>query len=198
VTAQIEPVLKRDDVLSEPGSPGAPLVASHDDAATTDADALLHEVLRLVRLIERTRTHFASNGTDGVEHAAYILLAHLNCVGPVRASALAEAVHSDPSTISRQVSGLVKAGLVERRPDPEDGRACLLAATGEGERVFEAKRRARREQTAAMLTHWSPADRSQLITLLDRFNTDFEKHRPDILAAAAKHAAVARQGGTRS
>ena len=187
MAARLEPALDPDL---------APADAPSDEAGS--ADAILREVLRLVRLIERTRAHFASGRTDGVEHAAYVLLAHLNCVGPVRASALAEAVHSDPSTISRQAAGLVKAGLVERRPDPEDGRACLLAATGEGERVFGAMRRARRRHTAAMLAHWSPADRNQLVTLLDRFNTDLESYRPNILDAAAKHAAAARQGGPTS
>jgi DNA-binding MarR family transcriptional regulator len=182
----------------EPGLDPDPVPAEAHVGDVGRADAILSEVLRLVRLVERTRAHFATGPADGVEHAAYVLLAHLNCVGPVRASALAEAVHSDPSTISRQISGLVKAGLVERRPDPEDGRACLLAATSEGERVFEAKRRARRRHTAAMLTHWSPADRNQFVTLLDRFNTDFENYRPNILDAAAKHAAPARQGGPTS
>ena len=51
--------------------------------------------------------------------------------GPHRSNALAEAVHSDPSTVSRQIAALVKVGYVERRPDPADGRACLLAATDE-------------------------------------------------------------------
>ncbi len=183
-----------DEPLPDEPLAGEPLAAGPDDAAIGDADAILREVLRLVRLIERTRAHFASGRADGVEHAAYVLLAQLNCVGPIRASALAEAVHSDPSTISRQVAGLVRAGLVERRADPEDGRAWLLAATGDGERVFEAMRRARRRHTAAMLERWSPADRNQLFTLLDRFNTDFESYRPNILDAA-KHVAPARQGG---
>jgi hypothetical protein len=59
--------------------------------------------------------------------------------GPRRAGALADAVHSDPSTISRQIGHLVKLGYVERTADPEDGRATLLAATDEGRRVLEEK-----------------------------------------------------------
>jgi DNA-binding MarR family transcriptional regulator len=83
-------------------------------------------------------------------------------------------VHSDPSTISRQVAHLVRLGLVERTADPEDGRATLLAATDEGRRVFEENRRVRIERIAEMLDDWSVADRHKLAELLGRFTTAFE------------------------
>ncbi len=38
----------------------------------------------------------------------------------------------DPSTLSRTVDGLVQAGLLERRQDPGDRRACLLLPTARG------------------------------------------------------------------
>ena len=69
---------------------------------------------------------------DGVEWAAYGLLFQLVNDGPQRSSALAETACVDPSTVSRQVAQLVKAGLVERQSDPEDGRASLLVATERG------------------------------------------------------------------
>ena len=53
----------------------------------------------------------------------HFLLVHLVKGGPQRSGALAEAVHSDPSTISRQVAHLVRLGLVERTADPEDREA---------------------------------------------------------------------------
>ena len=70
-----------------------------------------------------------STSGDGVEWAAYGLLFQLVNDGPRRSSALAETACVDPSTVSRQVAQLVKAGLVERQSDPEDGRASLLVAT---------------------------------------------------------------------
>ena len=51
---------------------------------------------------------------------------------PLRVSALAEVVHSDVSTVSRQVSTLVDLGFVIRGPDPDDGRAQALTLTDEG------------------------------------------------------------------
>jgi DNA-binding MarR family transcriptional regulator len=87
-------------------------------------------------------------------------------------------VHSDPSTISRQVAHLVRLGLVERMADPEDGRATLLTATDEGRRVFEENRRIRIERFAEMLSDWAVEDRRRFAELLGRFSTAFEtEHR---------------------
>jgi DNA-binding MarR family transcriptional regulator len=138
------------------------------------ADAVGSALIRLVRLIERKRDRYQAEHPDAIERAAYHLLAHLVLDGPRRASALAEAVHSDPSTISRQVGSLVRLGYVERTADPEDGRATLLAATDEGRRVFEENRRARNHNLAELLATWPEPDRVALRELLDRFTTDLE------------------------
>ena len=138
------------------------------------ADGVGSAMIRLVRLIERKRDRYQAENPNSVERAAYHLLAHLVLDGPRRASALAEAVHSDPSTISRQVGGLVKLGYVERTADPDDGRATQLAATAEGRRVFEENRRARNESLADLLATWSPDDRLALRDLLGRFAADLE------------------------
>ena len=138
------------------------------------ADDVGSALIRLVRLIERKRDRYQAEHPDAVERATYHLLVHLVKDGPRRAGALAEAVHSDPSTISRQVGQLVRLGYIERTADPEDGRATLLAATDEGRRVFEEARSARNESIAAMLSTWSDADRETLRDLLGRFTTDLE------------------------
>jgi DNA-binding MarR family transcriptional regulator len=141
------------------------------------ADELGCQLARLMRLMERATSQLAARRTDGLERAAYVLLAHLVREGPHRTTALAEAVRSDPSTVSRQVAGLVQHGLVERRPDPRDGRACLLAATAEGERVFDRHRQSWNAHLLRMLATWSPAEVRRLAGLLDRFNADFERFR---------------------
>ena len=135
------------------------------------------ELVRLVRLIERAYAHHHIEHPDGVDRATYVLLVHLVDGGPYRSSALAEVVHSDPSTVSRQIAQLVKLGLVGRVSDPTDGRVVLLVATEEGERVLVENRRLRNEGIARMLAHWPAAEREQFATLLARFTTDFEQFR---------------------
>jgi DNA-binding MarR family transcriptional regulator len=147
-------------------------VPSDDDLAM--AGDVSDQLIRLLRLMDRRQAQYQAEHPDAVERATYYLLVHLVKGGPQRAGALAESVHSDPSTISRQVAHLVRLGLVERMADPEDGRATLLTATDEGRRVFEENRRMRIERFAAMLSDWPVTDRRKFAELLGRFSTAFE------------------------
>lgn len=147
------------------------------DSELATADAVSTQLVRLVRLLDRAHAQYQAECPDALERATYHLLVHLVKDGPRRAGALADAVHSDPSTVSRQIAHLVQLGLVERTADPADGRATLLAATDEGRRVFEENRRLRIEKVAAMLTGWAPEERHTFAELLGRFATDFERFR---------------------
>ncbi len=152
------------------------------------ADTLGHELVRLVRLVNRAKSQVSKQGPDGIERAAYAILFCLIHVGPQRTSKLAEFLHSEISTISRQSSSLVQHGLVERLADPEDGRACLLAPTAEGLRVFEENRKQRNQWLAEVLGDWSDDDRQTLNSLFNRLNDDIEKTSPQFadLASASK------------
>ncbi|HEY1967679.1 MAG TPA: MarR family transcriptional regulator [Pseudonocardia sp.] len=142
----------------------------------TGFDLLSAELFRLTRLFDRAGARYTARRADGVERAAYLLLARLVSDGPRRLSVLADSVHSDTSTVSRQVAELVKLGLVERRPDHSDGRASLLAATEAGNRSYQARREARNAGYAALLADWSAEDQLRLRELLARFNNDFERY----------------------
>lgn len=151
------------------------------------ADSVCHQLHRFIRLIGRKHTQLPKVYDEGIERVGFVLLTHLALEGPSRTTTLAEAVHSDISTVSRQVTALVKRGLIERRPDPLDGRACLLAATAEGQGVFERIRNRRNEHVAKLLASWPLTDRQQLIRLLARFNDDFEEYLPRAVDEFAPH-----------
>jgi DNA-binding MarR family transcriptional regulator len=161
---------------------GAPLPTAEGgdtEAAALDvAERLAGQLFRLVRLIERTKAAAAAaQQGEYLERAVFGLLVQLADHGPQRTTALAEAVYSDTSTVSRQVGQLVRLGLVERRADPDDGRACLLAATEQGIDRLARARRQRNERIASLIAGWSQDDVQRLTELLDRFNTAFEAHR---------------------
>jgi DNA-binding MarR family transcriptional regulator len=147
-----------------------------DDEHYEKAEAILNQLVRFMRLSKRAATRFASAHVDGIEQAAYVILYVLVSEGPRRTTALAEAIHSDTSTVSRQVGALVRHGLVERQADPADGRACLLAATPRGVECFEAHRRARTAEMMQVLANWSNSDLNEGATLLDRLNGELERY----------------------
>ena len=135
---------------------------------------------RLIRLIERAA---GARGED-LDRPSFMLLHTLSCAGPSRVTTLAAAVRSDPSTVSRQAAHLVGMGLVERRADPGDGRASLLAITDAGTALLEHARRRRDDRTAAIIRSWQPAEREQFADLIDRFTAGYEANwcdgRPDL------------------
>ena len=152
------------------------------------ADEIGSQLVRLVRLVERVQAQYHAEHPDAVDRATYLLLVHLVKDGARRASALADAVHSDPSTVSRQVAQLVRLGLVERVADPADGRATLLVATDEGRRVFDENRQLRNRGIAALIAEWPDDDRRAFAHLLTRFTDAFESHK----ARSAEPAGPAR------
>lgn len=155
------------------------------DDHRADAEAVVNQIVRFFRLTKRAWAKFAAQQKDAIEQAAYYLLAVLVTEGPQRTTTLADAVHSDTSTVSRQIGSLVKHGLVERQADPADGRACLLAATERGQQCFDQQRRARTEQMAALLHNWSSEDLRTVAAVLERLNTDFERYEADATSVTA-------------
>jgi DNA-binding MarR family transcriptional regulator len=138
---------------------------------------LSDQLMRFVLVAKRGVARFGGPNRDGIEYPAYGLLAHLVTDGPRRTTALAEAVHADPSTVSRQTAALIRHGLIERRPDPEDGRASILAPTPEGERTFQENRKRHNENMARIVATWPEGEVHRLAELLARLNTDFEAHQ---------------------
>ncbi|OLR89741.1 hypothetical protein BJP25_01550 [Actinokineospora bangkokensis] len=121
----------------------------------------------------------------GLDRSAIVLLKTLVHLGPSRSRALAEEVHSDPSTVSRQVAGLVRDGLVERRADPADGRASLLAATDRGVALLDAQRARFALAIARVVAHWEPADVDAFIALFERFLDDHRDHLARLITECA-------------
>ncbi|HEX4812415.1 MAG TPA: MarR family transcriptional regulator [Nonomuraea sp.] len=153
--------------------------------ATTGAgevEELSDALVVLTRASHAMRVQLAARSVDGVEWGAYALLVHVVTHGPSRSSALAEAACIDPSTVSRHVAALVAGGLVDRRPDPQDGRAALLVATDAGRELCEAARRRRVATVARIVQEWTPQDVATLAALIDRFNDSFARIRPQLLA----------------
>lgn len=56
------------------------------------------------------------------------ILVHLVRRGPARVSALADEIAVTQPTVSDAVAALIRKGHVEKRPDPEDGRAARIHA----------------------------------------------------------------------
>lgn len=120
-------------------------------------------------LVRRLRQIKADGGITLPENAA---LMRLDRGGPATSSALARLEQISPQSMGATIAGLEARGLVERSPDPDDGRRIVLSLTEAGRRLLWDRRTARNEQMAAALTsNFTRAELRQLMAaapLLER------------------------------
>ncbi|WP_310964773.1 MarR family winged helix-turn-helix transcriptional regulator [Nocardioides terrisoli] len=132
--------------------------------------ALEHELSAIMRRIRRATSTRARMVDPQLPSAAYSILRSLHENGPQRSSALAEVFAIDKGAVSRQVALLEQFGFVERAPDPEDGRAQILTATGAAVERLREVDRLRRRWYEERLSDWSDAEIRELAVQLGRYN----------------------------
>jgi DNA-binding MarR family transcriptional regulator len=137
---------------------------THDDPITT----IELQLLRLVRHLETLGRK--SSLYVRVDRAGYLALRTLDRLGPVHTNALSDALHLDASTVTRQVTALAASGLVERRPNPSDGRSSMLSLTAEGRRTMRQVERERQRMLGEMLSDWDDEERSDTARILTKLN----------------------------
>ena len=151
----------------------APDRADLDDPAVDPHQAFVRLEREIGLLLRRARaisTRLAAELHPDLDGAAYGLLALLADAGPLRASDLVARLGLDKSTVSRQVASLVALGMVDREPDPADGRAQVLRPSAEGAARLAGIREARRARWEADMSGWPADDVATLGELLARLN----------------------------
>jgi len=79
-------------------------------------------------------------------------LARLDRGGPSTPSALAKLEQISPQSMGATLGALEARGLVERRPDPQDGRRVVISPTEAGLQALRNRRNARTEALAQALS----------------------------------------------
>jgi DNA-binding MarR family transcriptional regulator len=118
-----------------PTPPGTP----RDEVAARLALA----VGRLNRLIRSTAGDLTQSQLSA--------LSSIVSLGPIRSGDLARIESVTAPSMTRLMAGLETEGFVERKADPDDGRAALLSATPAGVEAVLRARANRSQRLAAML-----------------------------------------------
>ncbi|MFE7118804.1 MarR family winged helix-turn-helix transcriptional regulator [Streptomyces sp. NPDC057654] len=136
-------------------------MATRTDALTLEVVDLIATVV--VRYHEEYEEAAAKHSLTGVQARLLALLSR----EPLPMRRIAVKLKCEPSNVTGIVDRLEGRGLVERRPDPDDRRVKLAAATPEGQRTADQLRGAlhfAREPLAGL----SVAERTLLRGLLQR------------------------------
>jgi DNA-binding MarR family transcriptional regulator len=100
--------------------------------------------------------------TPGQSRALGALMHH----GVIRLSELSDHLRIAPRSTTEVVDGLQERGLIERRPDPLDRRATLVALTESGQQIGEAIQVARSTDGERFFDSLSDSDRAALSRIL--------------------------------
>lgn len=102
--------------------------------------------------------------------------------GSCRPGAVAAQLGVGPSAVSRPLTGLCERGLIERHPDPADGRAELLALTDLGRKTMQERRAAYLERLRCRFAGWDLARLDAAAGLLEELAQLLVAEPPDFFA----------------
>jgi DNA-binding MarR family transcriptional regulator len=110
-------------------------------ADTPLTDTASHLRNAIVRTARRLRQE-AAEETGGMTATAVSALATINRSGPLTPSEIADIERVKRPSMTRTLGCLEREGLIERTPDPEDGRSFLVGINDAGrERMARLRRR---------------------------------------------------------
>ena len=133
------------------------------ESGATPSDAEVALITRAVTQLARRLRSKRPKAT--VTLASLGLLATLSQRGPMAAVELARAERLKPQSLSRLIARLDTDGMIERTPDPKDGRALIIAITRAGKLALRHDMQARRDWLKTSLAQNLSA--KELQTLLE-------------------------------
>jgi DNA-binding MarR family transcriptional regulator len=140
------------------------------DAATTMEDRLLNLFDRLRQLAFDQHPLSA----QGISMPQLTLLAWIAAAPGSGIQEAAAGLGLTAPTVSVGVRRLEESGLLERTPDPQDGRSIRLYVTGQGQALHEQIQGFRRQKMRRLLTGLTPDEQITLLGLLEKAVTAAE------------------------
>ena len=143
-----------------------PSLGNHLPPACPSVEALEFELAFLVRRLEASRRKF----NFGLERAHYLLLILLERNNWQSVGALALQVNLDASTVTRQISAMHQAGLVDKHDNPDDRRGGFVSITNAGREAAATVRERRMDRVEQAFVGFTEDERRVFARLTARYN----------------------------
>jgi DNA-binding MarR family transcriptional regulator len=119
-----------------------PLTVSKPELLVNGDDQLfrqaIHDALGFSARLQEIRNKLGETiGLSGPAYSILIAIEHLSGNGEVGVSRISDHLHLSGAFVTIEVAKLVKAGLVDKQPNPEDGRRVLLTVTKRAQDLLE-------------------------------------------------------------
>lgn len=137
------------------------------------AESVERELVMMFRRARKLSTTVAVQVHPDLDPASYSLLLMVDDAGSLRGMDVADRTGLDKSTVSRQIATLVDLDLLERVPDPDDGRARRIQLSKLGCSRLAEVRQQRRQHLHGEFANWPTQDLEDLARLLSRLSKMF-------------------------
>lgn len=129
-------------------------------------DALHDHAVKLRTSLGRLTRFVRQRGSTTLTQSQLSALATLDEFGSMRLGVLGQYEGVAPSVMSRLSASLEELDLVQRTPDPQDGRAFLVMITEQGRDLLYAVQMERETALTEQLSRLSSDDRDVLVRAL--------------------------------
>jgi DNA-binding MarR family transcriptional regulator len=139
----------------------SPAPAATGSAAAANVDQLAAALRVSIGLLVRRMRQIPVEGELTLSETS--ALARLDRGGPTTPGALAKQEQISPQSMGATLAALEARGLIERAPDPDDGRRAVMSITAAGLDLLRSRRNAKVQQLArALSAEFTAAERDQL------------------------------------
>lgn len=121
------------------------------------SERAVHLRMAIVRMARRLRQEAAAE-TTGLTPTSVAALATIERHGPLTPSEIAEIERVKRPTITRTLGCLEREGLIDRTPDPADGRSALVSVNGAGRERLRRLRGRKNAYLAKRMRDLSPEE----------------------------------------
>jgi DNA-binding MarR family transcriptional regulator len=159
------------------------LSVSHEPLLIDGDDEAFRHVLFLTRLFADRLATFRDMvakqiGLSGNQYAIFLAIAHSQKDGGVTVREVAHYALMASTHVTTQVGALMRKGLVQKKPNKEDGRSILLTLTAKGEKAMEQIGPMRREFNDAFFVNVSRSSLLAASKFLEQVTANTENALP--------------------
>lgn len=126
------------------------------------------EIAMMVRAL-RTRT-VETDKNQEFKRASYLILLLISKNGPMGVKNIAEKLHLDISTVSRQAADLMEDEMLKKKISETDRRSYLYDINDKGWDMIVHIRQGRKQRFAKMIDKWEDREIEDFAHLLQKFN----------------------------
>lgn len=126
------------------------------------------EIAMMVRAL-RTRT-VENDKNQEFKRASYLILLLISKNGPMGVKNIAEKLHLDISTVSRQAADLMEDKMLKKKKSETDRRSYLYDINDKGWDVMSHIRQSRKQRFSKMIDEWEDTEIENFAHLLQKFN----------------------------